>query len=117
MGARQPLLRAPFGLSFRGDGDSPFAEDALQLLELIFRDDQGVGSDSLLKEVSGAGMLHQSVRDGGGTVTSATADFQVTLTGFPGSSTLTMAHIHRGGAGVGDVLRDPRRIADRPKLP
>ncbi|MGE0449473.1 MAG: CHRD domain-containing protein [Vicinamibacterales bacterium] len=50
--------------------------------------------------------LH-AVKDGAGNVTSATADFQVNVSGLPASSTLTMAHIHRGGAGTtGGIVVD-----------
>ena len=38
-------------------------------------------------------------RDSAGSITSATATFQVTLTGFPAGMTLTGAHIHNGVAG------------------
>jgi hypothetical protein len=39
-------------------------------------------------------------KDGSGNITSATADFQVTLTGFPANTTLTGAHIHQAAAGT-----------------
>lgn len=39
-------------------------------------------------------------KDAAGNVTAATADFAVTLTGFPGSTTLTGAHIHTGASGA-----------------
>jgi hypothetical protein len=38
-------------------------------------------------------------RDGAQNITAATADFQVSLTGFPANTTLTGAHIHPGRAG------------------
>jgi hypothetical protein len=38
-------------------------------------------------------------KDGSGNITSATANFQITVTGFPAGSTVTDAHIHNGGAG------------------
>jgi hypothetical protein len=38
-------------------------------------------------------------RDDSGTITSATADFQISVTGFPAGTTVTNAHIHNGAAG------------------
>jgi hypothetical protein len=38
-------------------------------------------------------------KDGGGTVTSATANIQITVAGFPAGTTFTDAHIHNGAAG------------------
>jgi len=47
--------------------------------------------------VSGSATITlRATKDAGGTVTSATADFQVSLTGLPAGSTITMAHIHPG---------------------
>jgi len=43
-------------------------------------------------------------RDGAGTITAATADFDVSLTGFPVNTPLTMAHIHTGGVGVSGAI-------------
>ncbi|MFN7982461.1 MAG: CHRD domain-containing protein [Vicinamibacterales bacterium] len=44
-------------------------------------------------------------KDAAGNVTAATADFAVTLAGFPANTTLTGAHIHTGAAGAtGGVL-------------
>ena len=40
------------------------------------------------------------VRDSAGSITSATATFQVVLTGFPAGTTLTGAHIHQAAAGA-----------------
>ena len=39
-------------------------------------------------------------KDGSGAITSATANFQINVTGFPAGSTLTDAHIHNGAAGA-----------------
>jgi len=39
-------------------------------------------------------------RDAGGAVTSATADFQINVSGFPAGTTVTDAHIHNGSAGA-----------------
>jgi hypothetical protein len=53
-------------------------------------------------EASGTGTvvitLHIT-RDAAQTITAATADFQVTLTGFPAGTPVTAAHIHNGRAG------------------
>ena len=38
-------------------------------------------------------------KDDSGTITSATADFQITVTGFPAGTRVTDAHIHNGAAG------------------
>ena len=46
-------------------------------------------------------------RDSNGSATAATADFQFNVGGFPGDSTITMAHIHPGAAGsIGGILVD-----------
>ena len=42
-------------------------------------------------------------RDAAGTITSATADFQVTVSGFPANSTFVGAHIHGGRRSNGSV--------------
>jgi hypothetical protein len=39
-------------------------------------------------------------RDGSGNITSATMNFQISVTGFPAGTTVTKAHIHNGPAGV-----------------
>jgi hypothetical protein len=38
-------------------------------------------------------------RDGSGAITTATASFQISVTGFPAGTTVTDAHIHNGVAG------------------
>lgn len=58
-------------------------------------------------DVSGSGSvtitLHLT-KDASGTITAATADFQVSLTGFPANTTLTGAHIHQAVAGVSGAI-------------
>ena len=39
-------------------------------------------------------------RDGSGNISSATADFQINVTGFPAGTRVTDAHIHNAGAGA-----------------
>jgi len=39
-------------------------------------------------------------RDNSGSISSATADFQINVTGFPAGTLVTDAHIHNAGAGV-----------------
>jgi hypothetical protein len=61
-------------------------------------------------EASGSGTatirLHVT-RDSAGTITAASADFQVTLAGFPPATALTMAHIHQGAVGTnGSIVVD-----------
>ena len=54
-------------------------------------------------EASGTGnatITFNLTRDGAGAITTATADFLVTLSNFPPNTTLTAAHIHPGAAGV-----------------
>ena len=55
---------------------------------------------------SGAAIINFNLtKDGTGTITAATVDFSVELSGFPATSTITNAHIHTGAAGVnGGVL-------------
>jgi hypothetical protein len=40
-----------------------------------------------------------ATKDGSGTITSATANFQISVTGFPDGTRVTDAHIHNGAAG------------------
>jgi len=40
-----------------------------------------------------------TIKDGGGSITSATANIQVSVAGFPAGTTVTDAHIHNGAAG------------------
>ena len=53
-------------------------------------------------ETSGSGsatITFNLTKDSGGTITSATANFNVTVTGFPSTTALSAAHIHIGAAG------------------
>jgi hypothetical protein len=53
-------------------------------------------------EASGSGTVTVTLhvtRDASQTITSATADFQVSLTGFPAGTGVTAAHIHNARAG------------------
>ncbi len=43
-------------------------------------------------------------RDAGGAITSAVASFQMQVSNFPLTSTITMAHIHRGAVGISGVI-------------
>jgi hypothetical protein len=43
-------------------------------------------------------------RDAGGAITSAVASFQMQAANFPLTSTITMAHIHRGAVGVNGLV-------------
>ena len=52
-------------------------------------------------------MTMSLTHDVSGNVTNATVDFQVGLSAFPSGTTLTMAHLHRGGVGVeGPIMVD-----------
>lgn len=54
-------------------------------------------------DASGSGTMQLKMtvtRDAANTITGATYDFTVHLTGFPANTTLTGAHIHGGAAGV-----------------
>jgi hypothetical protein len=54
-------------------------------------------------EASGAGTANITFnlnRDNGSAITSATADFSVSLSGFPAATALTAAHIHPGAVGT-----------------
>jgi hypothetical protein len=49
---------------------------------------------------SGTAIIALTVtRDGGGTITSATANVQISVAGFPAGTSVTDAHIHNGSAG------------------
>lgn len=44
-------------------------------------------------------------RNSSGVITAVTANFQVTLAGFPAATPLTVAHIHTGASGaIGDII-------------
>lgn len=50
---------------------------------------------------SGTAVISLAVtKDASGSVTDATADFQITVTGFPAGTRVTDAHIHGGAAGT-----------------
>ena len=54
-------------------------------------------------ESTGSGVVTVTLnltKDAAGTITAATADFTVTVTGFPTGMALTAAHIHTGAAGA-----------------
>ena len=61
-------------------------------------------------EASGSGTCTLTLdltRDGGGKITTATAKFEIVLRGFPTTTALTGAHIHKGTAGAnGDIVID-----------
>ena len=49
---------------------------------------------------SGTGTISVNVtRDAAGSIQSATADFQITVTGFPEGTSVTRAHVHNAPAG------------------
>ena len=58
---------------------------------VVNADSTGSGSVTVAMDV---------VRDSAGSITSATATFTVTLTGFPAGTSLTGAHIHQAAAGI-----------------
>jgi hypothetical protein len=54
-------------------------------------------------EASGSGMATVTfnlTRSAAGAITAATADFEVVLSGFPTSTSITLGHIHKAAAGV-----------------
>ena len=54
-------------------------------------------------DVTGSGTVTitmHNTKDAAGNITASTADFTVTLSGFPAGTVLTGAHIHPGAAGV-----------------
>jgi hypothetical protein len=54
-------------------------------------------------------------RDANGAITGGTADFHFQLSGFPSSTTISLAHIHPGAAGVnGGVLVNTGLVATSP---
>lgn len=61
-------------------------------------------------EASGTGnvtIVFRINRDSGGAIISATANFQVAMSGFPNGVRLSMAHIHRGAVGTnGPIVVD-----------
>lgn len=61
-------------------------------------------------EASGSGVATIDLnvdRNSSGAITGATADFQITMTGFPAATPLTVAHIHSGVSGAtGGIIVD-----------
>jgi hypothetical protein len=58
-------------------------------------------------EVSGAGtalVTFKISRDSAGAISGAIADFQVNVSGFPASTALTGAHIHRGAVATNGIV-------------
>ena len=50
---------------------------------------------------TGTAMIALTVtKDGSGTITSATMNFQISVTGLPAGTTVTDAHVHNGAVGV-----------------
>ena len=49
--------------------------------------------------VGGSATITLHTTKDSGTITAATVDFKVSVTGVPAGSTLTAAHVHQGGAG------------------
>jgi hypothetical protein len=47
-----------------------------------------------------ATITFNTTKDAAGNITAATADFSVTMTGFPANTAITAAHIHPGAAGT-----------------
>jgi hypothetical protein len=65
-------------------------------------------------EAGASGTAHidfHLTKDAAGTITAATVDFRVDLTGFPASSAITAAHIHTGAAGVNGPILVPADVA------
>ena len=69
-------------------------------------------------EASGSGNVtirFDVTRDSGGTITAATVNFTVNLTGFPGTTQIILAHIHEGAATAnGPVKIDTGLTASAP---
>jgi hypothetical protein len=65
-------------------------------------------------EAGASGTAHidfHLTKDAAGTITAATVDFRVDLTGFPASSAITAAHIHTGAAGVNGAILVPADVS------
>jgi len=65
-------------------------------------------------EATGSGTMTIKLnltKDSAGNVTSATADFRGTFSGFPAGTTLTGAHIHQAAAGVSGSIVVPIPLA------
>jgi hypothetical protein len=60
-----------------------------------------IGNAADANGIGTASITFHLTRDASNNVTAATADYVVTLSGFPAGTPLTNAHIHVGAAGVG----------------
>jgi CHRD domain-containing protein len=83
-----------------GSSTSPSNQPTVFTVNLLPQNEVPPVSNS---ESSGHGtavIVFNTVRDSSGTITSATADFNVSLTGFPAGTTAIAAHIHPGSAGA-----------------
>ena len=96
-----------FALAVACDSTSPSTESVTFTAQLSPANEVPPVSNA---EASGGGtgtIVLKVNRDSGGAITSATADFQVSLTNFPAGTALTLAHIHRGAVGVaGNIVVD-----------
>ena len=84
------------------DGDSPTAPTSTTRLTAVLLPANEVPA-IVGAEAAGSGTVTITLnvsKDSAGYVTGATADFAVTVTGFPNGTALTGAHIHAGGVGV-----------------
>lgn len=110
-GLLRPILAASVLLalttSCRESPTNPSSETATFTAQLSPANEVPPVSNSEATGLGTATMTFDINRDSGGAISSATAAFQVNLTGFPAGTTLTMAHIHRGAINInGPIVVD-----------
>lgn len=90
-----------FGLSCDDSPTSPSDPNVARFTAILLPSNEVPAVTNADAAASGTMQLTMTVtRDSANNITGATYDFVVQLTGFPGNTTLTGAHIHNAGPGV-----------------
>ena len=90
-----------FGISCDDSPTSPSDPNVAKFTAILLPSNEVPPVTNADAGASGTMQLTMTVtRDSGGTITGATYDFIVNMTGFPANTTLTGAHIHQAPAGT-----------------
>lgn len=90
-----------FGISCDDSPTSPSDPNVARFTAILLPSNEVPPVTNADATASGTMQMTMNVtRDAGGTITGATYDFVVNVTGFPANTTLTGAHIHTAPAGV-----------------
>lgn len=90
-----------FGISCDDSPTSPSDPNVARFTAILLPSNEVPAITNADAAASGTMQLTMTVtRDAANTITGATYDFTVNMTGFPANTTLTGAHIHSGAQGV-----------------